>query len=325
MPTISTPRRGEALQAQLQRFFALVTSSGSGNFGQFTELRSELSRLHREGWRLTVSAKDSPADKAGIDFVWSHSRGWFPLDAKAVGMPCSPLVHLVPVGESQEAGECGLLCFEDKMAFLQLLVDLAGKEQPIPHQVLAVPLLSEVEPAQLLAELKNLQCALNAAAVTTGDWRFGQWAETLRRAIGYALSQIRPAGHNTVAADLAQGIVKEALDRFLAELFDPKKPKLENCMHQRTSLNRSRHLCYILSEDALKVAAGGSGQLVVLKQFSGTVARRYQEVLAEAMKIHSSAEWVLTRRRFFETKGVECAIHAVLDALQQRGRELSLK
>src|SRR5581483_11471049 len=48
-------------------------------------VRLRLLQLVKAGWSLTVSEDESPADKAGIDFIWQHRRhGWFALDAKAV-------------------------------------------------------------------------------------------------------------------------------------------------------------------------------------------------------------------------------------------------
>jgi|APEBP8051073352_1049397.scaffolds.fasta_scaffold02480_4 hypothetical protein len=309
-------RRGDLLEAELYRFYVDFARPETGERGTLTALWTELQKLIREGWQLHSSSNRSPADKAGIDFIWTHPRkGWFALDAKATGVPCSCLIHLVPVGNSSESGEMGRLRFDDKKAFIELLVTLGSSGKPFDHAVLMAPKSSDVPAGALLEHLKDFQKALNQASKSTDDERYSYWADALKKAIGFAIAQNRPAELTAGDSERVQGIIRQALQEFMTAFFDPKNPLLEKCMRQQVQLHRSKQLLYVLSEDSIKVAVGPSRRLVVLSGLARVVRKRYEDVYKAKLAKHSSAEWLILRRRVFEAKGVDCAIHAILDCL----------
>lgn len=322
-------KRGEVLQAELHRFYLSLTreSAGEGKtlmFGTLTDVKRALDRLLADGWRLSVSANGSLADKAGIDFVWSHPlKGWFALDAKAVGTPSCGLIHLVQVANNKEAGECQQLCFENKRDFVELLVSLSDVGQPIEHEVLAAPQVCAVNTAQLLGELKSFHSGLLSAAAKTQDPRFAGWADNLMKAIGYCLANMRTTAGDTGPSDQVQAMAAEALREFMVAFFDPKSAKFGQVMKLQACLNRSADLQYLISGDQLKVRAGKAQRLVVLTGLARIVGQMYQQMYSELLTKHSTAEWLLLRRRVFETKGVECAIHHILDSFQCKRQALA--
>ena len=94
-------------------------------------------------------------------------------------------------------------------------------------------------------------------------------------------------------------------------------------MRQQVQLHRSKQLLYVLSEDSIKVAVGPARRLVVLSGLARVVRKRYEDVYKAKLAKHSSAEWLILRRRVFEAKGVDCAIHAILDSLDNSQETLA--
>lgn len=321
-------KRGELLQAELHSFFASLSREPPGKgkalpYGALTEVKGALDRLIADGWSLQVSARHSPADSSGVDFIWSHAtKGWFALDAKAVGQTSSGLIHLVVVANNMAAGECQRLCFENKKGFVELLVALSTSGQAIDHAVLAAPKVATMSREQLFEELKSFRGALNRAAIKTRDGRYAAWANNLGKAIGYCVAEKRAPAQDAAKAGLIQGMATAALNEFLQAFFNPRSQVLEQCMRQQVSLNRSQSLQYLICDDQLKVRAGSPQRLVVLSGLGRLVRQAYQEMYCRQLAQHSTAEWLLLRRRVFEAKGVDCAIHYILDSLQRKPEAL---
>ena len=280
-------------------------------------LKHHIEVLTRDGWTLKMSANQSPADQSGIDFIWANPRrGWFPLDSKAVGETSCSLVQHVHVGNNNAAGEYGQLRFEDKLAFLEQLVTLARKREPISYTLCTPPDTAAKSVSVLLEEVKQFQKRLERAA--SKDGRYSEWADSLRGAIGYLLKKQR-GGPSSESIQAARGIVMTAVDAFFAAYFNGNNPAFaSHCMRLRPCLKRSDRLVYLISGDTIKAAVGKAQELVVLSGLAQSIRDRYQQSYAQAIQQHRAAEWLVQRKRVFETKGVELVIHNILDAFQRQ-------
>lgn len=314
---------GHQLQEQLFRWYTTLTQ---GNFGHEPKLGQGLHALKhhvevliRDGWTLTMTADDSPADRVGIDFIWSNpNRGWFPLDAKAAGQTRCRLIQQVHVGNNSEAGECGQLRSEDRTAFLEQLVALARTSQPIDFAVCVPPSIRVAQNGNVMLDsLRFFQRSLEKATTQTTDDRFAEWALALKPAIGYSLKQNR-GGASDAAVETARKAIAAAIDAFFASFFKENSQFALECSRMQTSLKRSDRLQYVIGEDKIKAVAGQSNELVVLGGLAGLIRKRYEARYRELLAQHSCAEWLLQRKRTFETKGVECVIHSILDAFQRQ-------
>lgn len=316
-------KNGHQLQEQLFRWYVAMTD-GSLNAEQrlsqgLNALRHHVEVLIRDGWTLTMSADNSLADKAGVDFIWSNpKRGWFPLDAKAVGQTSCRIIQQVHVGNNSEAGECGQLRAEDKIAFLEQLVKLARTATPISFSDCAPPSVRTARSnEELLEALLQFQRTLERASSRSGEVRLGEWAGALKGAIGYHRAQKR-GGPNEATVTAARAAINTAIDAFFASFFRENATFASKVGLMKANLKRSDKLQYVICEDKLKTTVGGSRELVVLGGLAGLIRKRYDERYRELLGKHSCAEWLLQRKRTFETKGVECVIHSILDAFQQQ-------
>jgi len=315
---------GHKLQDQLFRWYTTLTQSADGQTGPRFEqglnaLKHHIEILIRDGWTLTMTADDSPADRAGVDFIWSNpNRGWFPLDAKAAGQTRSAIIHQVHVGNNSDAGECGQLRVEDRVAFVKQLVTLARMSRPIAFTVLRPPSAQTARNNDvLLGDLQHFQRKLEYAASNTQDDRFGEWATALRRAVGYILAQKR-GGASPASVETARQAIAAAIDAFFASYFKENSPFAAKVSTMKASLKRSDRLQYVICEDKIKASVGKSNELVVLGGLAGLIRKRYEARYSELLGKHNCAEWLLQRKRTFETKGVECVIHSILDAFQRQ-------
>lgn len=324
MEKSTSKTKGQLLQEELFRWFhAVLDASPCGDAPQafrLNALRHHLEVLIRDGWTLKMSGEDSPADKCGIDFIWGHPvKGWFPLDAKAVGTSSCVLIHQVTVGNQNGAGECGQLKFEYKVAFLSKLVELARSANPISHEKCAPPQLMTARSAvELIEGVKQFQRRLMTASETLRDDRYNQWAISLRRAIGFLLAAQR-GGADDDSVTRARNAINTALDAFLAQYLSQNAAFASSCMRLQTVLRRSDRLKYEIGIDTVKAPVGPAQRLVVLGGLAQLVRKKYEAKYEELLHKHRSAEWLMQRKRTFETKGVELAIHYILNSLEALG------
>lgn len=314
--------KGHQLQDELFRWYLVIFSENFGSRGAsavegLNALKHHVEVLIRDGWTLSMSADDSPADKAGVDFIWENpSRGWFPLDAKAMGQTSCRLITRVQVGNNTDAGEYKQLRYEDKMAFLEQLVTLARTGQPIDHDCCPPPGVTAMAPAQLLEELRKLQRQLERS--TSCDERLGEWAVALRKAIGYLLSQKR-GGASEGATSTAQKMIASAIDAFFGSYFNNNNSNFASqCMRLQPCLRRSDRLQYQVTGDIIKTTVGNAQELVVLSGLAVLIRKRFEARYSELCGRHGAVDWLMQRKRTFETKGVECVIHNILDAFQRQ-------
>jgi hypothetical protein len=314
--------KGHRLQEELFRWY--VTVFRGDNCGETTPTAQRLNGLKhhvevliRAGWTLTMSADNSPADKAGVDFIWENpSRGWFPLDAKAMGSTSCRLITQVHVGNNTDAGEFKQLRFEDRIAFLETLVNLARSGRPVSHACCPPPGVTPVAAAQLLDGLKKLERQLEKSA--SCDERLGEWAVALGKAIGYQKRQVR-GGPSEEATSSAQKLIASAIDAFFVSFLNGNNVTFASQqMRLQPNLRRHDRLQYLFTGDVIKATVGNAQELVVLSGLASLIKKRFEARYSELIGLHRSADWLMQRKRTFETKGVECVIHAVLDAFQRQ-------
>lgn len=314
--------KGHRLQDELYRWYLLVFRENTCGSAQnlvpgLNALRHHVEVLIKDGWQLAMSADNSPADKAGVDFIWENpSRGWFPLDAKAMGQTSCRLISHVHVGNNTDAGEYKQLRHEDKLAFLEQLVKLARTGRPVSHSCCLPPGVTAMSSAQLLEELKKLQKQLATSA--SCDERLGEWSVALGKAIGYLNAQKR-GGASEEATKTAQKTIASAIDAFFGLYFNGNNTIFASqCMRLQPALRRSDRLQYQVTGDIIKATVGNAHELVVLSGLAALIKKRFEARYLELVDKHRSADWLIQRKRTFETKGVECVIHAVLDAFQRQ-------
>lgn len=280
-------------------------------------LKHHVEVLIRAGWQLTMSAGNSPADKCGVDFIWANpGRGWFPLDAKAVGQTSCRLIQHVHVGNNTDAGEYKQLRYEDKLAFLEQLVTLARTGEPITYRECMPPNGVAMGETQLLEAVKGFQRTLEQAS--SHDERFLEWSVALRKAVGF-LQVKKRGGPSEDALLAARGVIASAIDNFFAAFFNHGNNTFEmKVMRLQPCLRRSERLIYLVTEDSIKTTVGKSQELVVLGGLASLIKKRFEARYTELIGKHRGADWLIQRKRTFEAKGVECVIHDILDAFQRQ-------
>lgn len=313
--------KGHRLQEELFRWYVTVfrgdNCGGSSAAQGLNGLKHHVEVLIRAGWTLQMSADNSLADKAGVDFIWENpSRGWFPLDAKAMGQTSCRLITQVHVGNNNDAGEYKQLRFEDRIAFLQQLVNLARTGQPVSYHCCQPPGLTAMASNQLLDGLKNLRKQLEKS--TSCDERLGEWANALGKSIGYLSIQKR-GGPSEASKHSAQKLIASAIDAFFGSFFNNNNETFASQqMRLQPNLRRSDRLQYLHTGDVIKATVGNAHELVVLSGLAALIKKRFEERYIELVGKHRTAEWLMQRKRTFETKGVELVIHSVLDAFQRQ-------
>lgn len=313
--------KGHRLQDELFRWYVAVfrSDSGDGTTGAqgLNGLKHHVEVLIRAGWTLKMSANDSLADKAGVDFIWENpSRGWFPLDAKAIGQTSCNLITHVQVGNNTDAGELKQLRFEDKIAFLRQLINLARTGTPVSYACCPPPGVTAMPSNKLLEELKKLRKQLEKS--TSCDERLGEWANALGKSIGYLSIQKR-GGPSEGATATAQKTIMTAIDAFFGSYLNGNNAMFASQqMRLQPNLRRSDRLQYLFTGDTVKVTVGNAQELVVLSGLAALIKKRFEARYSELIGLHRSADWLMQRKRTFETKGVELVIHAVLDAFQRQ-------
>ncbi len=316
-------KQGQQLQEELFRWYISLIRENTCAAAQpavqgLNALKHHIEVLVKDGWTLSMSEHSSTADLAGVDFVWENPRrGWFPLDAKAVGQTSCLLINQVHVGNNTEAGEYKQLRFEDKLAFLEKLVALARTGRPIRYDDCAPPGVKTKCQSTLLEELKQFQQRLQKASSRLQDDRFRDWATALNKAVGFLLKQKR-GGPSAEAIEAARKAINAAVEAFFAKYFGKNEMFATQCMRLQPNLRRSDRLVYVYIDDMFKAEVGRDHELVVLSGVAPMVRKQFEERYAELLKRHSAAEWLIQRKRTFETKGLECVVHNILDAFQRQ-------
>ena len=296
---------------------ALIEESKDAELVHAGEVRRQLRELVKSGWSLCMSQEESPADKAGIDFIWQHPRrGWFALDAKAVDSTKCCLIRLVTVSNSTEAGEFRKLPFEDKLRFLEQLVELASGPAPeLDFQTCAPPSLEQTRnPRIMLEELRRFRDRLAVAGKLAGCRQCHAWQDAIGKAMGFVAGRERQR-NNPEQVAAVQARVAGIIRAYVNSLLVAKAPRnFGGPLEFR--FRRSNKLSYTVHGDELKVPVDtvnvvtiGGIAVYARKAFQ----KRYQEVVGK----HGAAEWLVLRRRTFEAQGAERAINHLLDVLER--------
>lgn len=290
-----------------------TSNSEDRNLVRAHNARQELLKAISSGWKLLMSDEGSPADKAGIDFIWFlPARGWYPIDTTAmnkVGVP--ELINIATVRNSEAKSEFGKLRFEDKVAFIELLVRLAESE-PTLKVDLQPPTLRSCGQGSMKT-LIEFQKRLTLRSSDIDGEPFKEWANYLGRAINYE-SRMKQRAASTGSADIRQ--VLACIVRTEVEAFLAKASSGFNCgKYVQQPYARQFGICYYPHQDTLTLPEPQSPQVHGLAQ---AARKLFAELYGKLVSECGASEELIACKRFFEGRGFEEITHRVLDALEKR-------
>ena len=277
------------------------------------DVQNSLKSVIERGWNLIMTDEGSPADKAGIDFIWYHPQfGWFPIDTTAmnkVGIP--DLIHIATIQNAQGRGECKMLRAEDKTRFVELLVRLS-ESTPYLTGALLPPSLKARGNARkaLIAFQKRLE---ERSAEDNGEL-FSEWAAHLRKAIGYECEMNKRAQKPQIAD--FRGFLVEVIQKHI-RIFMEQGIGIKRLRGVREAkpFARDYSICYHPSTDILATPEPSTPQVQGLGRLIDTLfSQAYGEAVAES----GLSDSLIAKKRFFDGRGKEEVIHAALDALERR-------
>ena len=314
--------RGIKLQKQLWSWYLAVTEraceipdDACGEDKERMLLQNQLTSIREAGWRLTMTEEGSPADKSGIDFIWFHpNRGWFPLDSTAmdkVGVP--ELIHIVAVDSSKEKGECNGLTPAVKNGFAQLLIRLSETEPRLSVNFLPPSIKASKKSRQILVDFKGRLEAL-ASSVDDGEV-YLEWARRLRKAIGFECEMHKRTMKPQITDVKAfiEAVVIERIKGFLPELG-----QLILSPQEDRPFARDYSIRYHPSSDLLVIPEPQNPHFPGLQRF---MEKLFSQAYGEVVSAHGVCDSLLLLKRFFESRGKEELVHAVLDALESKYKQ----
>lgn len=280
-------------------------------------VRLRVRQLVKAGWSLQMSEDESPADKAGIDFIWQHRRrGWFALDAKAVSNTRCCLIRLVEVSNSTEVGEFRKLRFEDKVRFFEQLIELA--EGPAPElnlQDCPPPVMETVrDSTKMLEELRSFRDRLATMGKRPGCAHCTDWQAAINRAMGFVTGCKRQR-NNPEQVALVQQRVAEIINAYIKSVLAEKPPRGFGSPFE-ARFRRNDKLLYTVHLDQVKLPVDAAN-VVTVAGIAAYARKAFQKRHQELVAKHGAAEWLLMRRRTFEAQGVERTINHLLDVLDR--------
>lgn len=287
--------------------------SGDQNLVRVHNARQKLLKAIASGWKLLMSDEGSPADKAGIDFIWFlPSKGWYPIDTTAmnkVGVP--ELIQIATVRNSEERGDFGKLRFEDKVAFIELLDRLAESE-PALKVDLQPPTIRGCRQGSMQTLIEFQKRLTQRSSGQDGD-PFKEWANYLGRAINYE-SRMKQRAARTGSADIHQ--VLACIVRTEVEAFLAKACSGFNCgKYVQQPYARQFGICYYPHQDTLTLPEPQTPQVRGLAQ---AARKLFAELYGKLVSKCGASEELIACKRFFEGRGFEEITHRVLDALEKR-------
>jgi hypothetical protein len=323
--SITPKRHGEVLQQELYVFYttsfeipARVTNAAApveDELKRAALARQALRVLVKSGWQLRVSDFASPADRAGIDFVWFNPAiGWYPLDSKATESARCTLIEHIQVGSSNEPGECGQLLMEDKVAFLELLVALTKRTPPLQIKACAPPSLKVVrDQKSIIAELNAFGERLERLGASSPHKQAcEQWADHLKKAVGFVLAKERRAASNGVEESQAQKTVRDAIQARITEVVAKDGPTFRSTAG--ANVHRSKKLRYELTRDKLFVTV--ERDVIELNGMAAQIHRAFETRYAKQIAKHGSPDWLIQKKREFQSFGIIGVINYVLDQFE---------
>lgn len=310
-----TTFKGLRDQQQLFRWFTtLVEGSYSAPDRGAGEAALRLDRaiqkvreLVEGGWWLSMSSEGSPADKAGMDFLWEDTvRGpWFALDCSLrEKMDIPRLIRLVRIkNATTTVGE--VMSIYSKIFFLELLIELAEGPVLLTREMVAPPKLTPV--ADIRSALYDFRTRLRALKDHTNGDLFVDWAENLHRAIGF---QRRKEDESTeLDMNTIRLPIKQAVETYITTALrnhgEMERPKLKfgRKFHSYSPTTDTLHLPHKANPTVKDI------KVMVETEFDA----RYTAELKKAGKL---SDKLLALKRSFGASGYAWVINHLLDVLE---------
>jgi hypothetical protein len=307
-------RKGHKNQAELYRWYLATDQAARVALSEDPELRElqlagrALFAVRQQGWKLTATAEKSPADQAGIDWIWEHpSKGWFPIDCTAQGkLDKSRLVHLVFM-ENMETREGGGLTAGTKIDLAELLVGLTKSTPLLTRSLLAPPAVEPVRDSS--AHLARFQAALFALKRHQYGELFLEWANELNKAVRY-LAACQDS-ENDLGLDLIQSLITDGVRQYFALALANRPLPVT-----RQGFTRGFSLSWSAASDTLVLGRSESANVRGLSQMIN--CRFDSAYFAKVQRAGSATAALLQAKRGFAARGLEFVVHFLLDALEQK-------
>ena len=322
MPALK--KKGHRNQSELFRWVNTVLAdngkhenldAGDPLLDRQAKARRELKAACKNGWVIGVTEEGSPADQAGIDFVWLHRHhGWYAIDVTALQKSGVPeLIHVAIIRNASAKGECGQTKIEDRIAFAELLVCLS-KQSPILCLVEAKP-PSASRKSNNLEELIAFQKRLKRLSKGAHGRKFQQWATRLAKPIGFLKGNKR-----RLSGDVAIDDLKSIVAAIDCEEIKCIFSGTSRACHDPEFVNRgfvgSLGISYEPTEDLLLVPDSNSPRLFgVSKAVENLFERCYKLRIGDGL-----SESLIATKRHFYTCGMDFIIHAILDEVESKVR-----
>lgn len=307
-------RKGHKNQAELYRWYLAAEQAARVALSEDPELRElqlasrALFAVRQQGWKLTATAENSPADQAGIDWIWEHpGKGWFPIDCTAEGKPDkSRLVHLVFM-DNMETKEGGGLTAGTKIDFAALLVGLTKSSPLLTRALLAPPAVEPVRDSSV--HVARFQAALFALKRHQHGELFQEWAGELNKAVRY-LAACRDS-ENDLGLDLIQSLIKDGVREYFALALAKRSIPVN-----RQGFTRGFSLSWSANSDILVLGRLESANVRGLSQM---INRQFDSAyFAKVQRAGNATAALLQAKRGFAARGVEFVVHFLLDGLEQK-------
>lgn len=316
--------KGMRGQCDLFRWFRTTVSTEivglpaqSVSTARFNSAVRAVQKLLQSGWTLEMSGENSPADKAGVDFVWANKRQgvWFPLDTTykdKVGTPS--LIHLVKLADANDIVG-GRLSFQANIAFLELLTQLAQKPAVLRFDELPPPEMAAV--ANLRQSLESFKTRLANIGARPGKTEFLEWAHYMNGAICYQ------GKADTGRFNVDQGLIDYAIGEAVKAFLNARKGGCPD--FDRGSFQRGKHISYSETADTLHVSDPANP---IWPGIRDRVQQVFDKEYAALVKIENGGlQLLLIAKQMFSAQGASWVIHHILDVIEAKsdGRNFNVQ
>lgn len=316
--------KGMRGQCDLFRWFRTTVSmqhvdlpAQNASMARFNSAVRAVQKLLQSGWTLEMSGENSPADKAGVDFVWSNKRSgvWFPLDTTykdKVGTPS--LIYLVKLADANDIIS-GRLSFQANITFLELLVELAQKPAVLRFDELTPPEMAAV--ANLRQSLESFKTRLASIGTRPGKTEFLEWAHYMNGAICYQ------GKADTGRFNVDQSLIDYAIGEAVKAFLNARKGGCPD--FDRGSFQRGKHISYSETADTLHVSDPVNP---IWPGIRDRVQQAFEKEYAALVEIENGGmQLLLIAKQMFSAQGASWVIHHILDVIEAKsnGRNFNVQ
>mgnify|MGYP003384442949 CR=1 FL=1 len=323
MKTSSSQPKGLRSQHELYRWFRNIVQTPvsdlpaeSATQARFNSAVLAVQKSLQNGWNLQMSGENSPADKAGVDFVWSNrAQGvWFALDTTykdKVGVPS--LINLVKLANSSDI-IASRLSFESNMGFLELLVRLSRETPVLTYSELPPPEMAAV--ADLRKSLESFQAQLAKIGTRPASAQFAEWAHYLKGAIGFQ------GKADTGRFNVDQSLIDYAIGVGVEAFLNARKGGCPD--FDRGSFQRGKHISYSQNADTLHVSDPANPVWSGIRDLVQQQFDKEYTLLVEMDK--GGLDLLLITKQMFSAQGANWVIHHILDVIEAKslGRSINV-